>query len=222
MIYGKLDSGKNSYSRAFRDGEADFSYKDSVTYSIVFKHMIDLNNQSVLFVIIEAPNSTQTGHQFGYRNFYFLDSIDGIFSCIDSIVSDSEIPIGDNSQFEITDIGTNKKALVSSFQSTGNNHFEHTKYFDLIEIGHLSSLFSVDIEYDNSTWKIPEKKRDKCAAERYENSYEIVKGDQEWFDIKVHNVEYTYSRGCLKRYVKSTSDKVFVYLNGEYIERKKE
>ncbi len=218
-IYGKVDSGKNSYSRAFRGYEGDFTYKKCISYSVVFKQNVELDSGRVLLVIIEAPNSTQTGHQFGYRDFYFFDQT---LSCIDSVLSDSEIPIGDNTAFEIIDIGLHKKALVSNFQSTGNRHFEHTKYLQSLEIGSVTDLFWVDIEYDNSAWEAPEDEHEQCIAQTNENSYEIIKSTKEWFDIKVHCIEYAYSKGCLKRYVKSTSDKNFVYENGEYIEKKKE
>jgi hypothetical protein len=218
-IYGKTDKGGRTYSCKYT-GEDIYSYQDSVVYRIVFKNKINLNNKNLILAILEAPYGTQHGHQFGYQDLYFLTTDGSTAELVDSIKSDGVGPLGDASIYEIVDIGKNKKALISTFQSTGNHHYENTKSIQLLELDKLTFLLSIDAEYDNSAWKIPESENDDCEAERYKETFEIFNNNSEWYDIKVHRTEYGFTKGCKDSFITLESDKQFKYLNGKYIEKK--
>lgn len=216
-IYGKTDKGGKTYSCKYI-GEDIYSYQDSVVYRIVFKSKINLNNSNYILAILEAPYGTQHGHQFGYQDLYFLKTVRGKAELVDSIKSEWVDPIGDESVFEIIDIGKNKKALISKFQSTGNHHFENTKSIKLLDLNKLTYLLSIYAEYDNSAWKIPESENDDCEAERYIETFEIYNNNSDWYDIKVHRTEYAFTKGCKDNFITIESDKEYKYINGKYIE----
>jgi len=217
-IFGKTDKAGKTFSCKYSGDEAIFSYQDSVVYRTVFKSKVNLDNQNLILAIIEAPYGTQNGHQFGYRDIYFLKSQEGKLELVDSVKSDGITPIGDKSAFEVVDIGRNKKALISTFQSTGNQHFENTKNILLLELNNLTYLFSIYAEYDNSSSKPTETENDSCQAERFEETYEIIKTDSEWYNIKVHRKTYGFTKGCKERYITQDSDKEYSYRDGKYVE----
>jgi hypothetical protein len=217
-IYGKTDKGGKTYSCKYI-GEDIYSHQDSVVFRIVFKSKINLNNNNYTLAILEAPYGTQHGHQFGYQDLYFLKIIGGRLELVDSIKSKWVGPIGDVSVFELVDIGRNKKALISTFQSTGNHHFENIKIIQLLDLNKLTPLLTINSEYDNSAWKIPKSENDNCEAERYKETFEIFNNNSEWYDIKVHRVEYGFTKGCKDSFITLESDKQYKYFNGEYIEK---
>jgi len=139
---------------------------------------------------------------------------------INSIKSDQVAPIGDESVFEIVDIVTDKKALVSTFQSTGNHHFENTKRIELLELNQLTYLFSLTVEYSNAGWKTTDTENDSCEAISYEEKYEIVKSNSDWYDVKIHHKNYRFTNGCKEIYLSSESDKVYIYNGSNYVEKK--
>lgn len=216
-IFGKTAKGGNTFSRDSVDLEI-YSYQDSVVYSVVFKSEVNLDNNNLILVVVVAPYGTQHGHQFGYQDLYFLKVVEGKIDIVDSIKSERVGPIGDQSVFEIVDIGKNKKAIISTFQSTGNQHFENTKHIQLLELNKLTYLFSINAEYDNSCCKTAETDTDSCEAERYEETYEIVKSDLEWYDIKVHHIDFGFTNGCKDSFVKSETDKEYIYIEEKYTE----
>jgi hypothetical protein len=216
-IFLNTDKGGKTYSCQY-SGEETYSYQDILVYKIVFKTKVFLNNNSLILAIIEAPYGNQHGHQLGYRDLYFFKVVGEKIVLIDSIISDGLIPIGDESIFDIKDIGLNKKALISTFQSTGNQHFENTKIIDLLELNKLTYLFSISSEYDNSSWVITENENDSCRAERFEEVYEIVKTNTEWYNIKVNHKDFRYTNGCKEYYMTIDTNNEYMYFNKQYIE----
>jgi hypothetical protein len=217
-IYGTTDKEGKTYSCKYKGDEEIYSYQDSVVYRIVFKTKINLNNNNLILAILEAPYGTQHGHQPGYQDLYFLKVAGGKAELVDSIKSDGIGPIGDTSIYDIVDIGKNKKALISTFQSTGNHHFENTKSIQLLELNQLTYLLSINAEYDNSAWKITESEDDDCHAERYLETFEILNNNSEWYNIRVHRIEFGFTKGCKDSFITLESDKEYKYMNGKYIE----
>lgn len=219
-IFGKVDTNNDTFTRPFREGEGDHSFRDSITYSVVFKQETELGNQKIWVIIVEAPNSTQHGHYLGYMDLYFFKNTPGGFELVDSLVSESEGPLGDISDYSIIDIGKSKKALISTFQSTGNQHFENTKTVCHLEIGTLTYLFNIYSEYDNSAWKVPLNETDDCEAEKYTETFEVIKSEKSWYDVKVTHTDYQFTKGCKEETIARTRAFSLVYDGKKYTEMK--
>lgn len=215
-IYGSADPLGKTYSRELEEDEKAFARFDKVVYRVVYKQELELEEQRIILVIIEAPNFGQHGHQLGYLEFYFLKEKEGGLEIVASILSDGEVPIGDDGGFKILDIGPDKKALISIFESTGNQHYEKTSGISLLSLGELRHLLTINSEYDNSLWKIPDSEDEPCEARSFEEQYEVMENESEWYDIRVHRTEYGFTEGCEERFLKSESEKVYSYIDGEY------
>ena len=216
-IFGKTDRRGQSYSRPFDEekGEGMYTYGDSIVWKIVYKARINLQNKNLIFSIVEAEGNNQMGHQFGYRNMYFFKQKHNRIQLVDSIVSDEERPLGDDRTYKIADIGKNNKALIIQFSSTGNHHFESSETISLLEVGKVTHLLSTN-NYSNAAWKMPESENDDCDAETYHESYEIIRNETcEWYDVKVHRIDYRFTKGCKDSYEDSITDKVYVYEDGK-------
>ncbi|NLL28938.1 MAG: hypothetical protein GX259_09085 [Bacteroidales bacterium] len=219
-IYGKTDIGGESYTCEYLGENIVSSYQDSLVFQIVFKSEVNLNNNDYILAILKARYGTQHGHQFGYEDLYFLKTVQGELELVDSIKSEFGV-IGDESIYDIVDIGKNKKALISTFQSIGNQQFYRTESIQLLELNKLMNLFSVE-KYSDLAWNLPASENDDCNATSYEETFEIVTNDSDWYDIKVHRVEYGFTKGCEDSFVISESDKEYKYINGEYVEKTNE
>lgn len=219
-IFGRTDVGGNTVSCKYNGAENIYPYQDSVVYKIFFKTKTSIIDNELILVIVEAPYGTLHGHQFGYQDVYFFKGIKDEIEIVDSIKSDEIIPIGDVSTCEIVDVGEEKKAIVFTFQSTGNHHLENTQTICLLELNKLTYLFSVNREYDNSCCIMIETDHDICEAARYEEVYEIVKSKSEWYNIKVYHKDYGFTKGCQESFIKSESTKEYIYSDGKYIEKK--
>jgi len=219
-IYGKFENDGKSFKHKLNEEELNFSNKDSICYRIVFKERTCINKRNLILTILEANNSFQHGHQFGYRDYYFIEQFENRIEIIDSIISYDEIPIGDKSNFEIADIGKQKKVLISNFQSTGNDHFEKKLNLYLLEIGKITFLLTIHSEYDNSTWNTPDLENEICEAQKYQENFEIEKNDTDWFNIRIHRTDYKFTNGCKESFIMSEFDKVYSYVNGQYEEIK--
>lgn len=218
-IYGKADMGNNTYTRPLQEGEETVIY-DSITFRVAYKTKVNLKNKDIFFVATKAVTGGLYGHDWGYEDFYFFEQIEDDLTLIDSIVSESCNLIGDFDNYSIIEIGANKKALILSFQSSGNRHLECRKGFFLLDIGKLTFLLGIDIEYDNSAWKIPENENDDCEATKYKKEYEIIKSNKEWYDIKFHHTEYGFKKGCKNEYIIQEEDLLYIYKDGEYVATK--
>ncbi|MCB0478662.1 MAG: hypothetical protein KDC84_10885 [Crocinitomicaceae bacterium] len=219
-IFGSTDPDGQTFTCIDCKDESMYSYQDEVVFKIVFKSEIVLDEEALLLVIAEAPYGTQHGHQFGYQHLYFFKRQDKDWSIVDSIVMEDLTPIGDQSEFSIVDIGKNKKALISTFQSTGNHHLETTLSIDLIERSKLTFLFSINAEYSNLAFMEPVSVGEDCPGESYEETYEIIPSDSEWYEIRVHRKEFAYSRGCRDAILKLDVEKRFFYFEEKYLEQK--
>ena len=219
-VFGETDKGGITYSRPFdkERNEGICTYEECIVWKIAFKQQVYLQNKNLLLVIIEADDLTQHGHQFGYRDIYFFKQTNNKLELIDSIITDQENPLGDNREFEIIDIGKNRIALVDRFASTGNQHAEDNKGIYLLEIGKLTFLLSVNC-YSNEAWKITDSEDDECEASAYDEKYEIIKNEKEWYDIIIHHTDYGFTKGCKEKYIKFQKDKVFSYTDGKYYEK---
>jgi hypothetical protein len=219
-IYGKSDIYGLEYGNKFKENGTRFSNKPNIVFRIVFKEIVNLDNKEIILTIIEGKSSRLHGHQFGFRNYYFLTLSDNVIEIADSITSFEEIPLGDNSAFEITDIGKDKKVLITTYQSTGNSHFEKNQEFHLLQLGKLEFLLAINSEYDNSAWKTINQETDDCNAQKHQESFEIVRDDSEWYRINVHRLDFEFAKGCKDSYIKKESFKNYRFINGRFTEEK--
>lgn len=219
-IFGKTDKGSMTFSRPFdkEKGEGINTYEDKIVWKIVFKDTVNLQKEDFIITVIDAKDLTHHGHQFGYRNMYFFKQINNKVKLVDSITNEDEIGLGDNSAFEIVDIGKEKKALIIQFGSSGNQHFEGSKSINLLELGKLTYLLSAE-SYDNSAWKIPESENMDCDAIRYDENFEILKSNKDFYDIKIHRIDYGFTKGCKDSYIKLETDKIYSYFDGKFKEK---
>lgn len=215
-LFEKTGFTKTNYSNY----EGDTVRQETAVYEIVFKDTFTLETQRMLLTILEARTFSQHGHQLGTRDFYFFNYHENEIVLSDSVKSDGQVPIGDVSEFKIVEIGKNKKGLVITFQSTGNRHFQKTESIYLIKKGILQYLLSVQAEYDNSAWKTPESKDENCDADRYTQTYEVIKSNKEFYDIRVRRTNYKFTNDCEDSSIDSETDKVYVYSNGKYLRPK--
>ena len=118
-------------------------------------------------------------------------------------------------------IGQKNKALLWTFESTGNQHYEKSITFHLLQPGELSFLFTIESEYSNVAWKTPEDPEAPCDAYSWIETYSIRSSDAEWFDVIVERIEYDYEKGCVGRVLAEKSLKMFIYKDGRYIEQEK-
>jgi hypothetical protein len=179
-----------------------------------------LANQNLLLCIIEAPVFDQHGHRWGYRNLFFLKEEKNELHQVAAIRDEEDQLIGDQPEYDIVEIGKNNVALVSTFLSAGNRHLEKSKTLFLLDLGKLTPLITIDLEYDNSTWNTPQDENSSCEAYSYKCDFKVLKTDKNWYDIQVHRVGYEFSKGCKERLVKSESDRVLIFDKGKYVEKK--
>lgn len=215
-IYGKTDINGNSYTCEYLGKDMVYSYEDSLVFRVVFKSKVNLNNTDYILAILRAPYGTHHGHQFGYKDLYFLKTIQGKLELVDSIKSEFGL-IGDDSKFDIIDIGKNKKALVSKFCSTGNQHYFYSESINLLNLNQLKHLLLVK-NYSNLAWNLPDSENDDCNAQSYVETFEIINNNSDWYDIKVHRIEYGYTKGCKDEFITLETYKTYKYINGEYTE----
>jgi|GEM_PF-2472618 hypothetical protein len=231
IAYGRVDKSKNTYSHKLKKEEVNYSPGQKITYKIVFKSPVVLQGQFFLLVVTEAPNSSLDEEQFGYRDIlFFQQTTKGHLQLIKSIIAADEMPIGDEylwnegndnndeSLFSIVDIGKNKKALISTFTTSGNQHIEDTKNIELLELGKLTFLCTIRYRYDNAAYVAQDDS--VCVAEKSSSDFDIIKSDKEWFDIKVHFTAYGYKKGCAETFIKKKSVTLYSYKNGDYVDTK--
>ncbi len=216
-IFGRLEKDKASASRMMLNASDEL---ERFTFKIVYKKKVRLGGDEFLFVVTEAPGRYLHGHQLGYTANYFLRTGRERWLVTDSIISDGELPLGDDTEYDIVQIGKNKMALLSTFQSTGNEHFEKTLAINLLEKGRITRLFSIDSEYDNAMWKMDEKNATKCTASKFSNTFEVIQSDKEWYDIKSHRIKYGFKKDCSESFVETESDTYYVHQNGRYAAKK--
>lgn len=215
-IFGEVDYGGKSYTCEYKGNEISYAYEDSVVYSVTYKGKVKIDNEDLLFTLLEAPYGNQHGHQQGFSDVYYF-KVDGReIELFDSIKS-GVIPLGYDRGCDMVNIGNGKTGVIFTFQSDGNGHIETTKGLCLLGLNELTYLLSIDIEYDNTISRGVNSETDSCEAERYHESFEIVESHKEWYDIKVHRANYRFTKGCKERYLHSENDKVYTYSDGKYI-----
>lgn len=208
----------STYTRAATENEMEtFDDRDSLTYQVVFKEIIRLNHEKYLIVIIQAEYGSQHGHQFGNTGIYFFQSNENDLFVTDSIVVNME-PIGISGEFDICKIGLKNQALMWTFESSGNQHYEKNISFHLLEPGKLTHLFTVDSEYSNIANVSSGNKDEPCEGFESEETYAIRTSDAEWFDVIVERREFEFENGCLERFQSKKFIKKLSFKNGRYIE----
>lgn len=221
-IFGKCDYLNNEYKRPFNKEEGHLvSYRDSITYTITYKQNVVLENQNYLLVIVEAPYFFPFGHTSGYRNFYYFKKNKNEWQLNNSIESDGTTSLGDLPEYELIDIGKNKQALLITFQSTGNGHYEKTKNLYLLTLKEMTFLLQIANDYNNGANILPASDNEDCEMTEYHCTYEVIKSDNEWFDIKTNQDNYGFSKGCKERFIKSKEEHLYHHSEKEYAEVKK-
>ncbi|MEQ8530850.1 MAG: hypothetical protein RIB86_03315 [Imperialibacter sp.] len=188
-----------------------------IEMNIAFKDTITLGKQVYVLVISVTKTGGLHGHVFGCVNYFFLKDVNNRWEVTAEIFYQESSPIGDDPSYQIVNIGKNRKALLSVFQSTGNSHFEKKTFVQEITLERLTPLLTVDSEYDNSAWRTSEEKGKECEAVRIIQEFEIVKSDQAWYDIMVKESRYGFQKDCETTFLIEATDIVYVYSEGEYV-----
>lgn len=215
-LYGKVDPAGTSYTRSPKPEEAELGIKDDLTYAITYKTRIGLRGRPLLLVIAAAPTYLKEGDQRGYRNVFFLQQMGKDWVPVDSVISGPENRLSTGRGYEIVSLGPDQVVLVSTFSSTAKQHYELTQTFELLEVGKLSKLFSLVLEYDNAAFVASSPNR-PCKIEHYVQTYDIERTYNEWFGICVKRTDYSYSKGCKEVLALPPKDQQFEYKNGNYV-----
>lgn len=188
-----------------------------IEMSIAFKDTITLDKQVYVLAISSTKTGSLHGHVLGCVNYFFLKDVNNRWEVTSGIVSQKSSPIGDDPSYQIVNIGKNRKALLSVFQSTGNSHFEKKTFVQEITLEKLTPLLTIDSEYDNSAWKTSEEGGKDCEAVRITQEFEIIKSDQAWYDVMVKESRYGFQKDCETTFLIEATDIVYVYREGEYV-----
>ena len=208
----------NALSLASSQDETSFYTDDSVKYSVKFKRYIFVENQKILLVACQAVSAYQHGHQTGFTNFYYLKYKNKKWHVLKTNSFEIVEPIGDAWQADIAHIGKNKSALITTFSSTGNRHYERSVSIFLITSEGLVSMGNIALDYSNEGWIDTEDvaTSDECPVESYESTYEIVSSKKDWYDIKVRKSTKTYAPGCVEDKITQVEESVFSFSNNHY------
>jgi hypothetical protein len=218
-IFGKYDKGGKTFTRGKTEEEKEHEfYLDKIKYHVSYKINVTVNNRNLLLVIADAIIMYQHGHSWGYRNYYYLENSNDSLKLIKSIVDGEETLIGDLDDFEILEIGKNKKALRSTFSSSGNWHYELAYSFYHVSLDEISFLFGFEMEYSNEAWNLAKSEDAPCFAESRKSTYEIIKSNKEWYDVKVREETYSFSNGCKGKILESKKNTLYTFDGTEYKE----
>lgn len=121
--------------------------------------------------------------------------------------------------FDIIEIGENKKALISKYSHAGNSHEAQAYNLFHLSLNSLKYLGVVDLSYSNWQWNgldVPEKA--PCdRVKEYELSFEVVKNNKAWYDIKQLKKNYKFTRGCKNKYVDSREKLLYKFNGKKYV-----
>lgn len=220
-IFGTCDRDGKGYTRDYITEDEKSAHHDNLTYSIIYKKFMNIQNQNVLLVILEAP-IFYTNSKSGYIDYYYFKKRKNQWRITKSFIDYEFHSLSDDYDFELVDIGKNKKALKSQILGTGQQHLSINIELNYFLLDSVKLLLRFESVYDDVAWKgndVPENK--DCEAVGFRCSYNINKNDNEWFDINVHKFNYTFSKGCKEEIINSEQKINYRYNGIEYIETKK-
>lgn len=175
-----------------------------------------MNEQEILIVICDATCFMLHGHIFGFRNKYFIKRNSNDFIVVKRYEVEEPNPIGDTPEMQIIWIGKSKSALISPFNSTGNQHYERNITFSLITFEGFKELINIPMDYSNEAWidtNIPEQ--EDCKIRSHMSTFKVIESDKEWFDINVDKTIDKYSKGCTDRTeIKESS--IYRFIDNKY------
>jgi hypothetical protein len=215
-IFGQVDNNGRTATVEKPDEFKDDLWGDSLKYKVVFKQYAFVDGQELLIVVCDATCFMLHGHIFGFRNKYFINRRPNDFIIIKKNEVDEPNPIGDTPDVQIVKIGKTKSALISSFSSTGNHHYERDITFKLITFDGFKDLINIQMDYSNEAWidsKIPEQ--EKCMIRSYMSTFQIIESDKEWFDIKIEKIIDKYSNGCSEK-TETKESKIYSFIDNGY------
>jgi len=218
-VFGYVDADKISTTKEYAKEEYRKRYEGKLIYKVIFKRFTNIENQNVLVVVCRAVCCYMHGHAFGLTNTYFLKHDANKWKIVyANIESEDDIaPIGDDNKIELVKIGDSKTALIYPFLSTGNNHLERSITISLLTLNNIAEIGTIDLDYSNEAWIDVETvaKTDSCMIKSYESTYQIIKSEKNWYDIKVLRLINGYGIGCKEKNTEK-EEVVYRYTNGEY------
>lgn len=220
-IFGKTDRGGKTYSCGYKGYPIPYAYEDTVEYRITFKGKVNIDNEELILSLVEAPYGNHCGHKFGFSHIYYFKVHEKGIELFDSIKSDGRIFIGHYRRADLLKVGKNRMAIKLTIQGSGNGHMYTSDYLYLFDLNKLTHLITINIEYNNNISRGANSETDSCEVKWYEESFEIIPNDREWYDIKVKRTDYEFTKGCQERYIGSEDEKVYIYQNGEYTAKPK-
>lgn len=199
LIYKTVDKGGLTSTVDYPDPGYKMNEEDSLTFKVVYKNYIFINNIKKLYVATRADAFYSQGHQFGFDDYFYLDTINNTWRVSKSFRDSEPQPIGDSEEINIVNIGKSKSAIISTFLSTGNHHYERDMSISLITTNGLKGIGHIDLDYSNEVWIDKEdiSNKEECLIESYTSDFKIIESSKEWFDIIVTKSKTVYSKGCL-------------------------
>lgn len=215
-IFGSYDADSTTFTRSHKEWEPHHPYYKKVQFSVSYTKQLVLEGKQVLLVVCQAPVGRLHYHNFYTMGYYLFEISQGRWRLFKRFGEDKESMDDDVNGFDIIEIGKNKKALVSKYNHAGNGHMAQAYNLRHLSLDSLKYLGSMDLFYSNWQWNgldVPEKA--PCdRVEEYQLSFEVVKSDKVWYDIKQLKKNYNFTRGCKNKYVDSR-EKLLYKFNGK-------
>lgn len=186
--------------------------------NIVFHDTITIEGNKYMLAISEVENGSMQFHTFGCVNYFFLKKNQNQWTVIAEIIGEGPMPILEEVHYEFVQLGKDKTVLQHINQSLGNQHFEKNVSFTKIDLGTITPILNLNLEYNNSEWKLPELPEMDCNAQKMTQTFSIIASNKEWFDIEVTENEFEFSAGCEEESL--TKSQKFTYqFNGTKYEK---
>ena len=191
------------------------------TYPITYKSFVEIEQKNYVLVVSTVENGRIHGHTFGCRSLFILQKAAASYKVVNHEIVNDPQPIMDQLSYEIVEIGRGKYALLSIFQSTGNHHYEKNMSLLYIKKHGFDYLLNLPLEYDNAAWNAPQSTEDSCNARKMTQAFEIIKTEKTWYDITVIHRKYSYTQNCEEAELLDETNRLYRFVNDEYIELKK-
>lgn len=184
--------------------------------SIIYKDYITLDDEKLLLVINKITTGERNYHIYGVIDHYYFKYTDDTWTIVKTFSPNSieePMPIGESKECIVTKIGKNKIGLITTFSSTGNQHYERGISIAVLTKDNIEGVGYIDLDYSNVAWS---ELYDECNSEETNGSYEIKESKNEWFKIIVTQTISQFDADCEELSKKTKVKQVYTYVDGKY------
>ena len=218
QIFGKYDADSTTFTRPRFAGEPTHVYFDSVKFSVTFKKQFTLDQKPRLLVICQALVGRLHFHTFILIRYYYFEPKNGQWKLSRRFGENADSWVDDTHVFKLMETGKNKTALVSIYNHAGNSHMAEAYTLHHLAKDSIRRLGRFELSYSNKGWVgIETPAKQACTATSYSSTFEVLRSDKEWYDIKVLKKHFRYTRGCKNAYVDSREKLLYRFNGKEYI-----